>query len=89
MTRATETKVLKHALPANAEGARLKAKLNLTEGEATVSLLDAAGTTRYQRTFRPGKTNLEQTFPGNPGEWQVRVEFKRATGRYTIALIAY
>jgi hypothetical protein len=86
---ATETRVLKHSVQDRAEGTRLRLELKIEQGEAVVTLGDPAGTTRFQRTFRAGKVSTEETFRGPHGEWQVRVDFKSATGRYSIKLVDF
>jgi hypothetical protein len=83
----TQTKVLKHTLRQPAVGARLTLGLKLTEGEATVRLVDPDGTKRYEKTFRPGKASIEETFRGENGQWQVIVDFRGATGRYSVKLV--
>ena len=84
---ATETKVFKHELRQPAVGARLTVGLKLSEGEAVVRLIDPAGTKRYEKTFRAGRASIEETFHGGVGQWQISVDFQRATGRYSVKLV--
>jgi len=85
--RLTQTKVLKHTLHQPAVGARFTVGLKLTEGEATVRLVDPAGTKRYEKTFHKGQASVEETFRGENGQWQVIVDFRGATGRYSVKLV--
>lgn len=86
---ATETKIFRHPVTDRAEGTQLKVVLNVKQGEAVVALLDPAGTVRFQKTFQAGKTSTEQRFTGKSGEWKVRIDFKGATGRYSIKLVDF
>ena len=86
VSNVTETKVFKHSLAAPAAGARLKVTLKLTEGEAVVRLVDPSGAKRFDQTFRPGSASVEETFKAKTGEWQVAVDFKHASGRYSLKL---
>jgi hypothetical protein len=86
---ATETRVFKHSVRDRAEGTRLRLALKIEQGEAVVALLDPSGTNQFQRTFQAGKVSTEEKFRGKPGEWQVRVDFKGATGRYAIKLVDF
>jgi hypothetical protein len=83
----TQTKVLKHTLRQPAVGARLTLGMKLSEGEATVRLVDPAGAKRYEKTFRAGKASIEETFRGENGQWQIFVDFRGATGRYSVKLV--
>ena len=86
---ATETKTFEHPVSDRAEGTRLGVSLNLHQGEALVTLTDPAGKTRFQRTFRAGKSSVEQDFRGDHGRWRIHVAFKGATGRYTFKLVDF
>ena len=86
---ATETKNFKHSLAGEAEGTELKINLHLKAGEAVVKLTDPKGATRFHRTFRAGKSSIEEEFRGNRGQWQLEVQFKEATGKYTFKLVDF
>jgi hypothetical protein len=84
---ATETKVFKHTFSSPAVGARLKVDLKLTGGEASIRLVDPTGQKRYEQTFRAGQASIEETFKAKNGEWQISVDFRHASGRYSLRLV--
>ena len=86
---ATETKVFTHKLAEQAEGTELELSLRLKQGQAVVTLIDPTGAARYRQTFNAGRSHVEETFRGKQGQWQVRVEFKGATGRYSVKLVDF
>ena len=86
---ATETRVFTHKISDQRKGTRLKAKLALKKGEATVRLLDASGTVRWEKTFGQGETSVEQSFNGGPGVWRVELQLKDTSGRYNIRLVDF
>jgi hypothetical protein len=83
---ATVTKVFKHTFASPAVGAKLKVDLKLTGGEAIVRLVDPTGHKRYEQTFRAGEASIEETFKAKNGEWQISVDFRHASGRYSLRL---
>lgn len=87
--RTSETKIFKHELSERAVGTTLDVTLKVTEGEALVTLIDPTGATRFSKTFGKGKTSIEERFARKDGEWKVRVDFKNASGKYSIKLVDY
>ena len=87
IANATETKLFKHKFSSPAAGARLKVSLKLTGGAATIRLVDPTGQKRYEQTFRAGEASIEETFKGKTGEWQISVDFRHASGRYSLSLV--
>ena len=83
----TRTKVFSHRVVAPWTAARLKVAMRVDAGDATVRLIDAKGTTRWEKVFEKGAVSIDQTFPGN-GDWSVELRLEGATGRYEIHLIA-
>jgi hypothetical protein len=86
VSNATETKLFKHNFAAPAAGARLKLHLKLSGGEAVIRLVDPTGAKRYEQTFRSGEASIEETFTGKTGEWQIAVDFRHASGKYSVRL---
>jgi hypothetical protein len=83
----TRTKVFKHTIGPTWTAARLKVAMRVDAGNATVRLIDARGTTRWEKVFEKGAASIDQTFPGI-GDWRVELRLEGATGRYEIHLIA-
>lgn len=86
---ATESKVFKHAVHESAEGTHLHVKLSVDRGSVVVKLIDASGAVRLQKTCAAGTTKFDQQFAGKSGPWQVQLDFRGATGRYTVRLVDY
>jgi hypothetical protein len=83
----SETKVFKHRISAPWTGARLKVAMRVEQGGATLRLVDASGSIRWEKTFESGEASIDETFSGK-GIWRVDLRLRNATGRYKIQLIA-
>jgi len=82
----TKELVFKHAVPGDATGTALKVSIKLREGEAVCQLRDAEGRVRWERTLDEGSFYWKERFEGAPGQWEVHLELRNATGRYNISL---
>jgi hypothetical protein len=85
----TESKRFEHTIPADYDGTRFIVRVRLTEGAVTIRLRDEKNVQRWARTYRKGDFNVTQDFPGVTGEWRVYVDFKNASGKYTVKLEDY
>jgi len=83
---ATETRIFKHPVRADAKTAELKVDLTLDRGEATCRLRDARGEVRWEKKLGAGTFSEAQRFGANAGTWQVELELQGASGRYSFRL---
>jgi predicted DNA-binding protein (UPF0251 family) len=84
---ASDTKVMKHSIAAPWTRARLKVTMHVAQGAAVLRLIDPDGSTRLEKTLERGDSSIDQTFAGN-GIWRVELQFKDASGKYSVQLIA-
>ena len=84
--KATETRVFKHPVKADAKTAELKAEVTLSSGAATFRLRDAEGKVRWEKQLGIGTFSEAQHFGANAGTWQVELDLKGASGRYSFRL---
>jgi hypothetical protein len=83
---ATETRIFKHPVRAEAKTAELKADVTLNGGAATFRLRDAKGEVRWEKKLGAGTFSEAQHFGANAGTWQVELELQGASGRYSFRL---
>jgi hypothetical protein len=86
--KSSVTKLFSHQVSSRWKGTELTLHLNVTEGEAVVRLVDATGSTRWDKTVR-GDFSFDKQFRGESGVWHVELRFKGATGHYSVKLVDY
>lgn len=86
---ATDTKTVRHEFTEKPDEIRFSVDCSWKKGSFAWKLIDPEGAVVARgRTDGKATTDIDESYPGQAGEWSIEMEYEEARGRYAFHLSA-